>query len=67
LTLDDEVWVIGGKTGFIYEARYNLAVQMRPMAGGPQLVVVVLGSPTKKDSFASAKSLAKWAWRAYAW
>jgi D-alanyl-D-alanine endopeptidase (penicillin-binding protein 7) len=67
LTLDEEVWVIGGKTGFIYESRYNLAVQMRPMAGGPQLVVVVLGSPTKKDSFASAKSLAKWAWRAYAW
>jgi len=67
LTYDDDVWVIGGKTGFIYEARYNLAVQMRPMDGGPQLMVVVLGAPTKNSSFDSAKSLANWAWRAYAW
>jgi len=67
LTQDDDLWVIGGKTGFIYEARYNLAVQMRPMAGGPQLMVVVLGAPTKNASFDSAKSLATWAWRAYAW
>jgi len=67
LTMDDEVWVIGGKTGYIDEARYNLAVQMRPMKGGPQLVVVVLGAPTKNGSFASAKSLAKWAWQAYSW
>lgn len=67
LTSDDDLWVVGGKTGFIYEARYNLAVQMRPMAGGPQLMVVVLGAPTKNSSFDSAKSLANWAWRAYAW
>lgn len=67
LTDDDDLWVIGGKTGFIYESRYNLAVQMRPMAGGPQLMVVVMGAPTKASSFDSAKSLATWAWRAYAW
>lgn len=67
LTMDDDLWVIGGKTGYIDEALYNLVVQMRPMDGGPQVLVVVLGSPTKNASFASAKSLANWAWRAYDW
>ncbi len=67
LTKDDDLWVMGGKTGYIDEAMYNFVVQMRPMDGGPQLLVVVLGAPTKNASFASAKSLANWAWKAYDW
>ena len=67
LTMDDDVWVIGGKTGYIDEAMYNFVVQMRPMDGGPQVLVVVMGAPTKNGSFASAKSLATWAWNAYDW
>ena len=68
LTKDPDVWVTGGKTGFLEESQYNLAVRMRPMvAGGPgdlkqELIVVVLGAPTKDGSFGAAKRLAQWAW-----
>jgi D-alanyl-D-alanine endopeptidase (penicillin-binding protein 7) len=70
LTQDPDVWVLGGKTGFLYEARYNLIVQMRAYPQSerkPPLYVVVLGSPKKEASFATAKSLANWAYKAYNW
>lgn len=70
LTEDPDMYVRGGKTGFLYESQYNLAVEMRPMRASlatPPLVVVVLGAPTKDGSFASAKALAQWAWKAYHW
>ncbi len=71
LTSDPDVWVIGGKTGYLEEAKWNLAVQMRPIdAEGTsipkqELMVVVLGAPTKERVFASAKKLAEWAWSTY--
>jgi D-alanyl-D-alanine endopeptidase (penicillin-binding protein 7) len=70
LTQDPDVWVLGGKTGFLYEARYNLIVKMRAYPQDehrPPLYVVVLGSPKKEASFATAKSLATWAYKAYDW
>lgn len=70
LTKDDEMYVMGGKTGFLYESRYNLAVKLRTMDESPDrppLIVVVLGAPKSSGSFASAKGLAKWAWNAYDW
>jgi len=70
LTRDDQMYVLGGKTGFLYESRYNLAVKLRPVKADPArppLLVVVLGSPTYAGSFASAKGLANWAWKAYTW
>ena len=70
LTRDDSLFVLGGKTGFLYESRYNLAVKMRPMDADPAkppLLVVVLGSPTYEGSFSAAKGLANWAWKAYTW
>lgn len=66
----DNLFVTGGKTGFLYESRYNLAVRLRPTADNDthrELMVVVLGSPTRTDSFKTANSLANWAWRAYQW
>ena len=64
------LWVSGGKTGFIYESQYNVIVRMRadpPDPQKPTVLVVVLGAPTNDASFASAESLAKWAWNAYDW
>lgn len=70
LTKDEDIWVLGGKTGFLYESRYNLVVKLTTPPGSvrkPSLLVVVLGSPAKESSFDTAKSLAKWAWNAYDW
>ncbi len=70
LTRDPDMYVLGGKTGFLYESRYNLAVKMRTMdwdPSKPPLIVVVLGAPRYSGSFASAKALANWAWKSYRW
>lgn len=72
LTQDPNAWVVGGKTGYLEESQYNLAVQLRAMdnSGNPvygkDLVVVVMGAPTKEGSFWSAKRMAEWAWKNYA-
>ncbi len=65
-----ELFVIGGKTGYLEEAGYNLAVEVQSLASSdasmkkpPPLLVVVLGSPTKEGSFASAKQLAQDVWK----
>lgn len=56
LLKDGEVSVLGGKTGFLYESRYNLAnVFTNPI--GKEVSVVVLGSPNRSTSFAEAKKL----------
>ncbi len=63
LTKDPEVLVSGGKTGFLPDVGYHLAVKLRPANGkGKELLVVVMGVPTYRGAFASAKSLAEWAW-----
>jgi len=66
----DDLYVTGGKTGFIYESMYNFVVKVRPTTDtDPKrtLMVVVFGAPTRESSFASAKALAQWAWKAYRW
>ena len=66
----DDVYVMGGKTGFLYESMYNLAVRIKPMndeQGKRSLMIVVFGSPDRPQSFRSAHALAKWAWKAYTW
>lgn len=68
LTDDPDVYVVGGKTGYLEESMYNLVVQMRPfdVNGKPvaskEVLVVVFGAPTKLGQFDSAKRLAQWAW-----
>ena len=58
--------VIGGKTGFNNEARYNLAVAIRG-EDEQELLVVVLGSKSIDSRFRDAKILADWAFRNYSW
>ncbi|MDQ7814886.1 MAG: serine hydrolase [Patescibacteria group bacterium] len=68
LTRDQDIYVLGGKTGYIDEAMYNLAVKVKLMKKTvPVLTIVVMGAPTKQASFDSTKALALWAWNAYDW
>lgn len=68
LLQDPEVWLTGGKTGYLPESGYNYAGTLRPIrtdgSGDPkrEIVVVVLGAPSKQGSFDSVKRLAEWAW-----
>lgn len=66
----EQLYVTGGKTGFLYESEYNLAVRLKPMGakGGDRLLmVVVFGSASRDASFKSASALANWAWKGYTW
>ena len=71
LTDDPEVYVVGGKTGYLEESLYNLVTQVRPLnADGTsnsaqELIVVVMGAPDKATMFSAAKRLADWAWQNY--
>lgn len=54
---DAELGVVAGKTGYLDEAQYNFATSAKD-ARGNYIITVVLGSPTKRGSFASTKTLA---------
>jgi D-alanyl-D-alanine endopeptidase (penicillin-binding protein 7) len=60
------LYVLGGKTGYLEESRWNLVVKMRD-ARMKQLVVVVLGSSSKAQSFKDAEAVARWTWDNYQW
>lgn len=68
LTDDPDVWVTGGKTGYLEESKYNLVTQMRPMTPdgtfvpGKDIIVVVFGAQDKESQFTISKRLAQWAW-----
>ncbi len=65
----DDVWVMAGKTGFLHESKWNVVEQLRSSRFDQdrELVVVVLGSQTRAESFQNAKSLSDWAWGNYNW
>jgi D-alanyl-D-alanine carboxypeptidase len=67
----NDVFVTGGKTGYLEESQYNLAVRLRPMEAvgnnDRHVLVVVLGAPSREASFVSAEALAKWVWEVYKW
>ncbi len=67
LLADTDVYLQGGKTGYLPESMYNYAGEMRPMVAADgnhtkDVVVVVLGAPSTAGAMASAKRLAEWAW-----
>lgn len=69
LLADPDVYLVGGKTGYLPESMYNYAAQMSPLAADGKtkvekkdVVVVVLGSKSTQSAMDSAKRLAEWAW-----
>lgn len=65
----DDVWVMAGKTGFLHESKWNVVEQLRPSRweADKELVVVVLGSETRGDSFDNVNLLSDWAWENFRW
>ena len=58
--------VLGGKTGYLNDVGWNLAVKMEDARKRP-LVVVVIGAGTNTKSFNDAIRLARWTWQNYQW
>jgi len=68
LIYDPDLYITGGKTGYLEESQYNLAITTKHMRESrPELIVIVLGSDTRQKSFDEAKSLALWMWDNYDW
>lgn len=65
----DDVYVISGKTGYLIESGWNLAVDLRPSANDTdrELLIVLFGATSRADSFIDAKALANWTWRQHDW
>jgi len=61
----DGYQVLGGKTGYLEEAGYNLAIKAEK--NGHNLILVLLGCPTSDDRFAGADSLLKWGFDGHNW
>jgi len=57
--------VLGGKTGYLDESGYNLALVVE--RGGNRVVIVVLGSASQDDRFRDAERLAEWTFKNYEW
>src|SRR5690606_5186125 len=60
------LYVLGGKTGYLIESKWNFVVKMRDYRNRPVLVVV-LGSSDRQQSFNDAVAAAKWVWSNYSW
>lgn len=79
LFIEPDLWVTAGKTGYLEESQYNLAVQVKPsptLANAQQVVngapagevaVIVFGAPTRDGAVQAAATLTKWAWDSYTW
>ena len=63
---EDPYFLIGGKTGFLPEAGYCLAVHMQK-DGGKDLFIVALGSETSESRFDDIKALTVWAYQTFSW
>ena len=58
--------VIGGKTGFLEEAGYCLAVKIKGKEN-QEIIVVVLGSQSNYDRFQDVKAISDWVFENYKW
>ncbi|MBX4186807.1 MAG: serine hydrolase [Candidatus Doudnabacteria bacterium] len=56
LLTSSEVDLVGSKTGYLHESRYNLATVLK--SNGKQFIVVVLGEPHMYTAYADTKFLA---------
>jgi D-alanyl-D-alanine endopeptidase (penicillin-binding protein 7) len=58
--------VLGGKTGYLIESKWNLALRIMDARKRP-LDIVVLGADTRDASMKDAEILARWAWDHHQW
>ena len=58
--------VLGGKTGYLYESKWNFVVHMMDARHKP-IMVVIFGADTKSLSFREAEFVARWVWDNYEW
>lgn len=65
LVVDPDIYITGGKTGYLEESMYNLAIRARQ--SGREVVVVTLGADSREKSFDETKALAHWAFKNYVW
>lgn len=66
----DDIWVSGGKTGYCgANGGWNLAVSFTDAADRtkPELILVLFGAATLKQSEDGAETLARWAWENFTW
>jgi D-alanyl-D-alanine endopeptidase (penicillin-binding protein 7) len=64
LVNDPSLEVVAGKTGYLIEAGWTLATQVK-REGERELMVVVLGCDDRWASFSDARNLANWAWNTH--
>ncbi len=64
-----DVYVTAGKTGYLHESKWNLAIQLRPSAEETkkELLIIVFGAESRPDSFNDTEALANWAWQNHDW
>lgn len=66
-----DIRVTGGKTGYLVESQYNFGLSAKPGAGMPanagEVIVMVLGAPSRDSSQEAAATLARWAWTSFDW
>lgn len=58
--------ILGGKTGYIEESNYNLALEVGNK-NNDNLIILVLGAPDAESRFSEAKKLFEWAYTSYIW
>jgi len=65
----DDVYVTGGKTGYLIESGWNLVVALRPDGYDKdrELLITIFGADSRADSFIDAEKLADWAWDVHQW
>jgi D-alanyl-D-alanine carboxypeptidase len=65
----DDIYVMSGKTGYLDESGWNLVVSLRPYLYDKEreVLLVLFGTDSRRESFADAKQLAEWVWRSHVW
>lgn len=64
---EDPYTILGGKTGFTYEAGYCLGVIVDGPHANDDLIVVVLGADTIDSRFQEVKGLVDWTYNNFEW
>lgn len=65
----DDIYVMGGKTGYLDESGWNFVVALRPQLKDEkrEILVVIFGAGSRADSFKDARALSEWAWSGFKW